>query len=76
MEFEGDDDISFVIATLGTIPKSLVRELEEFEVGGRTKTIQTTFFAEYSQNTEKTPGDLKKLVVTQTPVKDHQQNLF
>ena len=24
------------------------------------------------QNTEKRPGDLRRLVVTQTPVKDHQ----
>ena len=29
-----------------------------------------------SQNTEKGPGDLKSLVVTQTPVKDHQQTLI
>ena len=25
-----------------------------------------------SQNTEKSPGDLRRLAVTQTPVKDHQ----
>ena len=25
-----------------------------------------------SQNTEKSPGDLKRLAVTQTPVNDHQ----
>ena len=28
---------------------------------------------EISQNTEKSPGDLKRLAVTQTPVKDHQR---
>ena len=28
--------------------------------------------AEYDQNTEKSPGDLKRLAVTQTPVKNHQ----
>ena len=27
------------------------------------------------QNTEKSPGDLRRLVVTQTPVKDHQLTL-
>ena len=27
------------------------------------------------QNTEKSPGDLKRLVVTQTPVKNHQLTL-
>ena len=28
--------------------------------------------AEIGQNTNKSPGDLRRLVVTQTPVKDHQ----
>ena len=30
---------------------------------------------EIGQNTEEIPGDLKRLVVTQTPVKDHQLTL-
>ena len=28
------------------------------------------------QNTEKSPGDLRRLAVTQTPVKDHQLTLM
>ena len=28
------------------------------------------------QNTEKSPGDLRRLAVTQTPVKDHQITLI
>ena len=31
---------------------------------------------ENGQNTEKSPGDLKRLIVTQTPVKDHQLKLM
>ena len=31
---------------------------------------------EIGQNTEKSPGDLRRLVVTQTPVKDHQLMLI
>ena len=31
---------------------------------------------ENGQNTEKSPGDLKRLAVTQTPVKDHQLTLI
>ena len=31
--------------------------------------------AEIGQNTEKSPGDPRRLAVTQTPVKDHQQTL-
>ena len=31
---------------------------------------------ENGQNTEKRPGDLRKLAVTQSPVKDHQLSLM
>ena len=31
---------------------------------------------ENGQNTEKSPGDLRRLAVTQTPVKDHQLMLM
>ena len=31
---------------------------------------------ENGQNTEKSPGDLRRLSVTQTPVKDHQLKLM
>ena len=31
---------------------------------------------ENDQNTEKSPGDLRTLVVTQTPVRDHQLKLM
>ena len=30
---------------------------------------------EISQNTEKSNGDLKRLAISQTPVKDHEQTL-
>ena len=30
------------------------------------------YIIEIGQNTEKSPGDLRKLTVTQTPAKDHQ----
>ena len=32
--------------------------------------------SENDQNTEKSPGDLRRLVVTQTPVKNHQLKLI
>ena len=34
------------------------------------------YIIENGQNTEKSPGDLRRLVVTQTPVKDHQLTLI
>ena len=34
--------IAIIIGTLGTIPKGLVREVDEFEIGKQAETIQTT----------------------------------
>ena len=34
--------IPVVIGAIGTIPKGLVRGLEELEIGGQAETIQTT----------------------------------
>ncbi len=33
-------------------------------------------YVDNDQNTEKRPGDLRRLAVTQTPVKDHQLTLM
>ena len=60
--------IQIVNGTLGMVPKGLEREQEKLEIGGRTETIQTTF----KQNTGTSPGYLRRVVVTQTQVKDHQ----
>ena len=50
--------VPIVIGALGTITKGLLKGLEDLEVGGL--------------NTETSPGDLRRLVVTQTPVENHQ----
>ena len=34
--------IPIVIGAFGTVPKGLLKGLEDLEVGGRVKTIQTT----------------------------------
>ena len=47
--------IPIVIGAFGTVTKGLLKGLEDLEVGG--------------QNTEKSPGDLRRLAVTQSPVK-------
>ena len=57
--------ISLVIGTLGTIPKRLVKGMELLEI---------TDYPNYSiikigKNTEKSPGDLRGLAVTQIPEK-------
>ena len=45
-------------------PKCLERELENLEIRGRIEIIQTTALL----NTQVSPGDLKRLAVTKTPV--------
>ena len=57
--------ILIVISTLWTFLRGFERELE---IRGRIETIQNTAL---SQNI-KSPGDLERLSVTQTPMKDHQ----
>ena len=37
---------------------------------------QNYYIIENGQNTEKSPRDLRRLAVTQTPVKDHQLTLM
>ena len=62
--------ILLVIGALGRIPKSLVSWLK---VGnGRTsREHSNSSIVEVGQNTEKSPWDVRRLVVTRTPVKDH-----
>ena len=44
---------------------------EDLEERGQMKTIKTTLL-----KTEKSPGDLRRLAATQTPVKNHQLKLM
>ena len=64
--------IPIVIGVFGTVTKGLLKGLEDLEIGGQVETIQTTALL----NTEKNPGDLRRLAVNQPPVKDHQQTLM
>ena len=52
--------IPIVIGAFGTVTKGLLKGLEDLEVGGRVETIKTTTLL----NTEKSPGDLRRLAVT------------
>ena len=64
--------IPIVIGAFGTETKGLFKELEDLEVGDQVETIQHYNIIENGQNTEKIAGDLRRLAVTQTPMKDHQ----
>ena len=64
--------IPIVICAFCTVTKGQLKGLEDYEFGGRVENIQI----ENGQNTEKSPGDLWRLAVTQTPVKYHQLTLM
>ena len=64
-----------VIGALVTVTKGLLKGLEDLEVRERMKTIQTTALLRSALNTQKSPGDLRRRAVTQTPMKDHQFTL-
>ena len=64
--------VPIVIGALGTVTKGLLKGLEDLEVSGRGRDYPNDSIAEDGQNTETSPGDLRRLAVTQTPVKNHQ----
>ena len=53
--------IPIVIGALGTIPKGLVKGLEELEIGGDHPNYSIVVVG---QKTEKSPGDLRRLAVS------------
>ena len=53
----------------------IIKGLEDLEIKGRVKTIQTITLLR-SARIEKSPGDLRRLAITQTPVKHHQLTLM
>ena len=64
--------IPIAFGIFGTVNKGWERGLEEVEIRGRIETIQTT---EDGQNTEKCPGDQRRLAVIQIPVNEYQPTL-
>ena len=66
--------IPIIIVALCTVTKGLEQGLGDLEIRGRVETILTII--EIGQNTEKSPGDLIRLAVTQTPEKNHPLTLI
>ncbi len=68
--------IPVVIGAFGTVTKGLLKGTGGL---GRWRTSgdhPNDSIIENGQNTKKTLGDLRRLAVTQTPVKDHQLTLI
>ena len=60
--------IPIVNSALGRVTKGLVA----MGTGGLVNKRKSGDHPNIGQNTEKSPGDLRKLAVTQTPVEKHQ----
>ena len=67
--------VTIIRIVIGTVTKGLLKGLEDLEIKGQMKTIQTTTLLR-TAIILKSPGDLRRLAVTQTPVKDHQLKLM
>ena len=64
--------LPIIISAPGTVTKGLVHELEDLEITGQMETVSKNNIVEIGQNTERSPGDLKRLAVFQIPVENHQ----
>ena len=64
--------IPIAIGAFDTVTKGSLKGLEDLEVGGHPNNS----IIENGQNTEKSPGDLSRLAVTQSPVKYQQLTLM
>ena len=67
--------IPIVIGAFGTITKGLLKGPEDLEVGTGGD-YPNNRIIENGQNTEKSPGNSRRIAVTQTPVKKHQLTLM
>ena len=69
--------IPIVIGAFDTVTKGLEKKRTRGLRNKKTSGDNPNFsIAEIGLNTEKSLGDLRRLVVTQTPVKDHQLMLM
>ena len=65
-----------MIGALGTVTKGLLKVLKDLEIKRGSGDHPNYNIIEIGQNTEKSPGDLRRLAVSQTPIKDHQLTLM
>ena len=60
--------IPIVIGAHGTVTKRLIQGLEDLKIRGR---VETSKRQHYRDLPKKSPGDLRKLAITQTPMRNH-----
>ena len=67
--------IPIVIGVLCTVIKWLVQWLEDLKKEDELRP-SNILVTEIDQNAEKSPGDMKTVALTETPLKDHQLTLM
>ena len=68
--------IPIVVGALRTVPKGLEKGVGIVRNWRKNRDHSDYNIIQISQSTEKSPGDLRKLAVSQTPVKAHQLTLM
>ena len=68
--------VPIVIGAFGTETEVLLKEPGGFGSWRTSGDHPNDSIIEDGQNTEKSPGDLRRLAVTQTPVNNHQLTLM
>ena len=71
MEHESDGDTNYNWCA-GYSHQKMGKETEEFVNKGTSGYYPNYSIVEIDQNTEKSPGDSRRLAVTQTPIKKNQ----
>ena len=64
--------MTIIIGVLGMVPRSLGKKTARIENQRKNQDHPDHSIIKLCQDTEKSPGDLKRLTVTQIFVKDHQ----
>ena len=57
-----------LVDVLSKVTNGVEWGLKDLEIRGQAETIQITLFG---RNEDKSPGDLRRLGITQTPVRNH-----
>ena len=63
--------IPIVIGAFSTVTEGLVQGLEDWEIRGLEETMETKIETKIGQNTEKSPGNLRTLIITLTSMRNH-----
>ena len=68
--------ILMIIGALGTVTKGLIQGQVDLEMKRTRGDSPNYCIIKINKNTEESPGDFKRLAITQTPVRNHRLTLL